>query len=123
MVRFFNREGELSILDDLYGSSTSSLVVLYGRRRVGKTELAREFIRNKKSVYLFVETKSEELLQRNLEDSMERVLGIRPRLDSWDDFFSLIYKIQENRLSQNYFEFYNWVLSHFNISFISTRID
>jgi AAA+ ATPase superfamily predicted ATPase len=95
MVRFFNREGELSILDDLYGSSTSSLVVLYGRRRVGKTELAREFIRNKKSVYLFVETKSEELLQRNLEDSMERVLGIRPRLDSWDDFFSLIYKIQE----------------------------
>ena len=27
------------------------------------------------------------------------------------------------RLSQNYFEFYNWVLSHFNISFISTRID
>jgi AAA+ ATPase superfamily predicted ATPase len=95
MVRFFNRERELSILDELYGSSTSSLVVLYGRRRVGKTELAREFIRNKKSVYLFVETKSEELLLRDLEDSMERVLGIRPRLDSWDNFFSLIYKVQE----------------------------
>jgi len=95
MVRFFNRGRELSILDDLYGSPTSSLVVLYGRRRVGKTELAREFIRNKKSVYLFVETKSEDLLLRDLEDSMERVLGIRPRLDSWDDFFSLIYKIKE----------------------------
>ncbi|WP_197082191.1 hypothetical protein [Methanosarcina siciliae] len=26
---------------------------------------------------------------------MERVLGIRPRLDSWDDFFLLIFKIQE----------------------------
>ena len=95
MVRFFNRERELSILNDLYGSPVSSLVVLYGRRRIGKTKLAREFIRNKKSVYLFVETKSEELLLRDLEDSMERVLGIRPRLDSWDDFFLLIYKIQE----------------------------
>jgi len=26
---------------------------------------------------------------------MERVLGVRPRLYSWDDFFSLIFKIQE----------------------------
>lgn len=95
MVRFFNRERELSILDDLYSSPVSSLVVIYGRRRVGKTELAREFIRNRKNVYLFVETKSEELLLRDLENSMERVLGMRPRLDSWDDFFSLIFKIQE----------------------------
>jgi len=57
VVRFFNRERELSVLDDLYDSPTSSLVVLYGRRRVGKTEFAREFIRSKKSIYLFVETK------------------------------------------------------------------
>jgi uncharacterized protein len=95
MVRFFNREREISILNDLYGSPTSSLVVLYGRRRVGKTEIAGEFISNKKSIYLFVETKSEELLLRDLEDSMERVLGIRPRLDSWDDFFLLVFKSQE----------------------------
>ncbi|AKB34483.1 hypothetical protein MSSIH_3793 [Methanosarcina siciliae HI350] len=57
MVRLFYRERELSVLDDLYDSPTSSLVVLYGRRRVGKTEFAREFIRSKKSIYLFVETK------------------------------------------------------------------
>ncbi|WP_197080309.1 AAA family ATPase [Methanosarcina siciliae] len=87
VVRFFNRERELSILDDLYDFQTSSLVVLYGRRRVGKTELVREFIRCKKSIYLLVEAKTEKLLLRDLEDSMERVLGIRPRLDSWDDFF------------------------------------
>ena len=42
-----------------------------------------------------MEIKSEELLLRDLEDSMERVLGIRPRLDTWDDFFSLVFKIQE----------------------------
>jgi AAA+ ATPase superfamily predicted ATPase len=50
MVRLFNRERELSILDDFYTSLVSSHIVLYGRRRVGKTELAREFIRNKKSI-------------------------------------------------------------------------
>ena len=32
-------------------------------------------------------------------------------------------KSKLNRLSQNYFEFYNWVISHFIIFFISTRID
>jgi uncharacterized protein len=55
MVRLFNRERELSILDDFYTSPVSSYIVLYGRRRVGKTELAREFIRNKKA-FLFVDT-------------------------------------------------------------------
>jgi len=95
MVRVFNRERELSVLEDLYRAPTSSLVVLYGRRRVGKTELAREFIKDKKSVYLLVETKTEKLLLRDLEDSIEGVMGIRPRLDSCDDFFTLLFKLEE----------------------------
>lgn len=83
------------MLEDLYRAPTSSFLVLYGRRRVGKTELAREFIRDKKSIYLFVETKTEKLLLRDLEVAVERVMGIRPRLDSWDDFFSLLFKVEE----------------------------
>jgi AAA+ ATPase superfamily predicted ATPase len=86
MVRFFNRTHDLSILEDLYRAPSSSLVVLYGRRRVGKTELAKEFIKNKKSIYLFVETKPEKLLLKDLEGSLEKIMDFRPRLDSWDDF-------------------------------------
>ena len=95
MVRFFNRKQDLSILEDIYASPASSLIVLYGRRRVGKTELSREFIKNKKGIYLFIETKPEKLLLEDLETSLEKVIGVKPRLDDWDDFFNQIFKIPE----------------------------
>ena len=95
MVRFFNREHDLSILEDIYESRSSSLIVLYGRRRVGKTELSKEFLKNKKSIYLFIETKSEKLLLEDLETSLEQVIGIKPRFDNWDDFFTRIFNIPE----------------------------
>jgi hypothetical protein len=41
----------------------------------------------------------------------------------WARQYELLSKSDLNRLSQNYFEFYNWVISHFIIFFISTRID
>ena len=40
---FIGRETELKFLNDKYNSDGGQLVVLYGRRRVGKTETLREF--------------------------------------------------------------------------------
>ncbi|MDW7732844.1 MAG: ATP-binding protein [Methanolobus sp.] len=95
MVIFFDRVKELPQLEEIYSTHSSSLVVFYGRRRVGKTELSKEFVKDKKSLYLFVETKSEKLLLRDLEIELGTITGIRPRLDSFDDFFTLIFGIQE----------------------------
>ena len=36
---FINRVGELSTLEDRYGSGRAELILIYGRRRVGKTYL------------------------------------------------------------------------------------
>ena len=48
---FIGREAELCFLEDRYHSSRGELVVLYGRRRVGKTETLRHFCRNKPHVF------------------------------------------------------------------------
>jgi len=40
---FVNREPELTHLEELYQSDRAELFILYGRRRVGKTELLRAF--------------------------------------------------------------------------------
>jgi AAA+ ATPase superfamily predicted ATPase len=95
MVIFFNRVRELSRLEEIYSAPSSSLIVFYGRRRVGKTELSKEFVKGKKSIYLFVETKSEELLLRDLEIELGAITGIRPRLDNFDDFFTILFGMQE----------------------------
>lgn len=48
---FIGREAELKFLQDKYDTSDGQLVVLYGRRRVGKTETLREFCKGKKHVF------------------------------------------------------------------------
>ncbi|MBU0703393.1 MAG: ATP-binding protein [Chloroflexi bacterium] len=48
---FINREAELEQLESLYHSDRAELFVLYGRRRVGKTELLRTFCENKPHVF------------------------------------------------------------------------
>lgn len=58
-MRFVNRENELSFLQSEYQKSESSLVVVYGRRRIGKTCLINEFLRGKRGVYFLATEESE----------------------------------------------------------------
>ena len=48
---FIGRDKELNALDKLYKSDKFEFVVIYGRRRVGKTALINQFIGDKKSIY------------------------------------------------------------------------
>ena len=48
---FIGRESELVFLEEKYQENKSQLIVLYGRRRVGKTETLREFCKNKQHVF------------------------------------------------------------------------
>jgi len=48
---FVGREKELAALDKLYSENVFQMVVLYGRRRVGKTTLISEFISGKPAIF------------------------------------------------------------------------
>ncbi len=48
---FIGREAELRFLNDRYETEGGQLVVLYGRRRVGKTETLREFCKEKQHIF------------------------------------------------------------------------
>ena len=51
MATFIGREKELATLDAAYASGETGLIPVYGRRRVGKSQLILEFIRRKPSLY------------------------------------------------------------------------
>lgn len=50
-MRFLNRIDDLAALDDQWRAQEGRLFVLWGRRRVGKTELLSKFIEDKRSLY------------------------------------------------------------------------
>ncbi|MBP7868404.1 MAG: ATP-binding protein [Acidobacteria bacterium] len=51
MRPFINREPELASLERLWGSEDAQLIIVYGRRRVGKTALVRRFIQGRPHLY------------------------------------------------------------------------
>ena len=68
---FIGRERELNSLNKLYVSGKFEFVVIYGRRRVGKTALINQFIRNKKAIYFMgVESNA----RQNLENLSRNIL-------------------------------------------------
>ena len=46
---FWGRKKELSIMEDAYNSKNFEFLVLYGRRRIGKTSLLKEFAKTHKA--------------------------------------------------------------------------
>ena len=47
---FIGREFELKALDDLYKEDKFQFIPITGRRRVGKTRLIEEFVKNKDAI-------------------------------------------------------------------------
>lgn len=53
-IMFVNRDNELAVLNREYDRKGSSFTVIYGRRRVGKTALIEEYIKDKPAIYIYV---------------------------------------------------------------------
>jgi len=97
---FIGRERELSKLNELYAGEKFECVIIFGRRRVGKTTLIQEFIRDKKAIYFLSLETSERVNLENLSRgiwnmAMEPVLN-PPRFDNFSDAFEAIGNLADN---------------------------
>jgi len=69
MNRLINREAELRSLNDEYARPGASLYILYGRRRLGKTTLLRQFAAHRPAVYHMADRSAEADARRLLAGS------------------------------------------------------
>lgn len=75
---FIGRDKELNELNKLYQSDKFEFVVIYGRRRVGKTALINQFIQDKKSIYFMgVESNEKQNLSNMSKSIFEIISGVR----------------------------------------------
>lgn len=68
--QFIDRQEEVNVLEERFKVSKPEFVVVYGRRRVGKTELATHFLRDKPSIYFLAEEKKYEDNLSEMKDIM-----------------------------------------------------
>lgn len=96
---FIGRERELESLNRLYTSDKFEFAVIYGRRRVGKTALINEFIKDKKAIY-FMGVESNE--KQNLENFSRNILEYKTGLQTDTAFLTFqaaleyVFKLAEN---------------------------
>ena len=82
---FVGRNRELETLNRLYRSDKCEFVVIYGRRRVGKTALINHFIDEKKAIY-FMGVESNE--KQNLENFSKSIIAFSSGIQAETSFSS-----------------------------------
>jgi hypothetical protein len=90
-MTFYDRGEELDALETAFESPGHAFYVVYGRRRVGKTELLKEFCTDRPHVYFLAAQEAE---NRQREKFVEQVAGHFdervPRIDGWDEAFEYL---------------------------------
>lgn len=99
---FVNRERELSFLAQHHATEQAELVVLYGRRRVGKTGLLRAFCAGKKHLFFVADMGTEESQLADFTRQVGEYLAGDPDLlapfGSWDAAFNFLAAQTRERL-------------------------
>ena len=93
---FLGREQELKTLNDHYASSGFSFFCIYGRRRVGKTELIKEFIKGKKTIFFTGVEDTKDVSLSGFSDSVRSCLYASQSKAVYPDFRDAFLDIFEN---------------------------
>ncbi|MDR2833590.1 MAG: ATP-binding protein [Streptococcaceae bacterium] len=101
---FVGRKEELGIFKRLNQSSKFEFLVMYGRRRIGKTYLIDEFVKNKRVIYFMANEGNDKM---NLDDFSEQIFlffnqpKTTPTFTKWPDAFAYLFEqakiMQENQ--------------------------
>ncbi len=93
ITKFIGRKRELRLLEDAYRAPEHTFIPIYGRRRVGKSELIKHFIRDKKAIY-FLGKQAPARLQirefmRNAASALDQPMLKKTSANDWQDAISV----------------------------------
>lgn len=98
---FVGRHQELKKLNSMFESDQFEFAVIYGRRRVGKTTLIKEFCKGKKAIY-FIAREANDII--NIENFSSDVFAVTSKesqgnvyFSNWEKAFEYIYNISQNK--------------------------
>jgi AAA+ ATPase superfamily predicted ATPase len=94
--KFIDREKELNLLKKQW-KKENAFVIVYGRRRIGKTTLIKEFIKNKKGITYFALDTNKEI---QIEEFKQKIAAFfndkflfKQKFESWNLLFNYLEKV------------------------------
>ena len=95
---FVNRRKELRVLEELWNQRGLTLVLVYGRRRVGKTRLLEEFSQGKERIFVIFEDKPREYNFKLLSRKVSEFVGFEVEMADFPSLFALLKRITRERV-------------------------
>ena len=93
-MEFIDRIDELAFLEEKWREPRPQLIVLWGKRRVGKTELVKQFVKDKPHVYFLAEStnEKEQLLRfsQGLGEFFKEPLLRTRGFSGWEESFGYV---------------------------------
>ena len=94
MKAFINREKERAFLESEYNKESASFIVIYGRRRIGKTSLIKEFIKDKSALFFLATEESESENRKTFKSAVSEYIKnpllAQADVTNWEELFSYI---------------------------------
>jgi len=116
-MKFVNREKEMEEIKKYFNLSKKKIfpLMLYGHRRVGKTRIIIEFLKEHNGFYFFVnESKSRESLIKEYQEQLKerKVITEYESIKNFDDFFNIIFERIKEPVIFDEFQNFLWLSSY-----------
>jgi len=122
-TQFVGRALEWATLEKIGDSHEASILIMYGRRRIGKTELLEQVYRKRQLIK--IEGIEGQTSQQQLQNALRQLaryiddpIFSHVKVNSWLEFFEIIYQYTKEGMWTIYFEEVQWLASYQN-NFIS----
>ncbi|MGD6805834.1 MAG: ATP-binding protein [Candidatus Bathyarchaeia archaeon] len=94
-MRFYDREAELTALEKAYSTKGSEMIVVSGRRRIGKSRLIDEFLKDKERTKILIVPKEEKQVAVDFAEAFSD--GYTPSFNSVESALEYFFNISKKR--------------------------
>ncbi len=100
IMMFIDRSKELNALENRYSSDEFEFVVIYGRRRIGKTELIKQFSTDKPHIYFLSPQDTKDMqISKFVQTISEHFNERKPDVDNWSEAIDYLKtKLEEEKI-------------------------
>jgi len=109
IFKFVDRDKELTALEKAYKNVTAEFYILYGRRRIGKSELLLQFIKDKPHFYFLSKEQNLKLEFERFKEKFSKKFDIYLESHNWEELFLEIGKKISYRIVIAIDEFSYWI--------------
>jgi len=104
IMQFKNREKELDELNRILLKKDFQLIIIYGRRRIGKTELILRATREKKRIYYLA------VSEKNLERFYKICANVEPKILNFKKDYEILLKFLKNKVDVIIFDEFQYII-------------